>query len=153
MGEPADPEVPPPPWEPLLAGFRRHGPIGKLFVVVHSVLALLFVAAEVLGSGGSTRAILVFLIAAGIEFALAVGVTLHRRAFIIVAFALSVFGLVCGLYALTLAWRHTLILIACLAALALNVMFVRYFGRLQRRSLEAALTPGNGGPSPNQGAA
>jgi hypothetical protein len=153
MGEPADPEVPPLPWEPLLAGFRRHGPIGKLFVVVHAVLALLFVAAEALGSGGSTRAILIFLAAAGVELALAVGVALHKRPFIVVAFVLSVFGLVCGLYALTLAWRHTLALMACLAALALNVMFVRYFGRLQRRSLEAALTPGDGGPPPNQGAA
>ena len=152
MSEPAAPDLPPTPWEPLSAGFRKHGLVGKVFIVLHSVLALLFITAEVLGSGGSTRLIAIFLALAALELAIAIGVALHKRLFLVLALALSVLGLVGGLYALTRAWPQPLLIVVCLAALALNVLFVRYFGRLQRRFLEDALAANDQGPPSSPGA-
>lgn len=153
MTESEEPTAPAPPWAPLLAGFRRHGVVGKVYIVIHFAAALVLLAFAVLGSPRGTGAVLFRVALAGVELLFAGGVALHSRLIVTLVFAQSILSFVGSLYAITQALAEPLALIGAVILLALSSMFVWYFGRLQRALLEASFAPDAEGTPPTDGAA
>ena len=136
MSDPAEASPIPPPWAPLLEGFRRHGLVGKIYMVLHSLIALALVLVALFGSSGYSGIIVLLLAVAAVQLGIVAGVALHNLWVLIIVFALSILAWAGCLYAMALAWHQPLELIERTILLVIDSTFVWYFGRLQRARWE-----------------
>jgi hypothetical protein len=147
MSEQEDPTASPPLWANFVAGFGRHGIIGRVYIVLQSGLSLGLVAIVVRSAGAGPGLSLGLLAAAALNLGMVAGVALHKRAVITVAFVFSILGTLAAPFTPGASWALRGV------TLALNLMYLWYFGRLQRPNLDAELTSGDEEPPQAPGAA
>ena len=141
------PAVIPPLWSNLMSGFSRHGIAGKIYIVLQSGAAVGLIAIGLARGRASLGISLVYYVVAALIIGITVGVTLHKRAVITLVFVLSILGALGAPFAPAIGWGRRAL------GFGLSLLYVWYFGRLQRSGLDAELDDNDTAPPQAPGAA
>jgi hypothetical protein len=137
----------PPLWSNLMSGFSRHGIARKIYIVLQSGAAVGLIGIGLARVRASPGISLVYFAVAALIIGITVGVTLHKRAVMTLVFVLSILAALGAPFAPAVGWGRRAI------AFALSLMYVWYFGRLQRTGLDAELGDNDRAPPQSPGAA